>query len=149
MCPHHVSKGHLTISNSKIFVGNLNFETTQTELKHLMSEVGRIKDIYLPSDRAPGRPRGFAFVEFGDAAAAEEAIKKFDGYELAGRALRVNMAEERRPRPSGPPPRRDFGGGSPGGYNDPWGGGGGGGGGGRPSKPKGSRRGARGKKRSL
>jgi RNA recognition motif-containing protein len=111
-----------------------------------MSGIGAIEDVYLPVDRATGRPRGFAFVEFADQAAAEAAIEKFDGQELAGRTLRVNMAEERRPRPGGPPPGRDFG--SQGG-DDPWGQGGGGGGGGRPSRPKGSRRGARGKKRSL
>ena len=142
-----ISKGHRAISNSKIFVGNLNFETTQTELKHVLSEVGRIEDVYLPTDRNTGRPRGFAFVEFADQTAAAEAIEKFDGFELAGRALRVNMAEERKPRAAGPPPRRDFGGGPPSGRNDSWGRGGDSGG--RPAKPKGSRRGARGRKRSL
>lgn len=130
-------KGRRVISNSKIFVGELNFETTQTELKHVMSEVGRVEDIYLPVDRNTGQPRGFAFVEFAEPAAAAEAIEKFDGYELAGRPLRVNMAQERRPRPSGPPPRDGFG---------PSGGRGSGA---RPAKPKGSRRGARGRKRSL
>ncbi len=118
-------------------------------MQHLLSEVGRIQDIYLPTDRNTGRPRGFAFVEFADPASAAEAITKFDGYELGGRQLRVNMAEARKPRAPRPAGGPRHGGGSFG-NDDPWGGGGGGGGyGGRPAKPKGSRRGARGKKRSL
>lgn len=89
-------------------------------------------EVFLPADRATGRPRGFAFVEFADDEGAARAIEEFDGHELAGRNLRVNAAEARPPRPSfdnGPPPRgRDQG---------------------RPSRPKGSRRNARRKKRSL
>ncbi len=107
-------------------------------------------------DRNTGRPRGFAFVEFSDPASAAEAIEKFDGYELGGRNLRVNMAEARKPRAPRPGPSRSYGGSQGGGFDDGgWGGGygggggGGGGAGGRPAKPKGSRRGARGQKRSL
>lgn len=135
-----LSRRHV-ISN-RIFVGNLSYETTQDQLSTLFSEAGDVSEVFLPSDRMTGRPRGFAFVEFADASAAEEAIEKFDGYDLGGRALRVNLAEER-------PARRP-----------PMGGGGGGGGGGgfgadrAPRFPgrgasKGSRRGQRGKKRSL
>lgn len=132
----------------KIFVGNLNYETTQTQLQELLGEVGEIKDIYLPADRVSGRPRGFAFVEFSTEDEAKEAIEKFNDHELAGRRLRVNEAEDR--------PRRAPGGPRPGGFqpsqggDDFYSGGGGGGGGGRPpGRPKGSRRGMRGKKRSL
>ena len=50
--------------SSKIFVGNLSYDTTQTQLQELLGEVGEIKDVYLPADRVSGRPRGFAFVEF-------------------------------------------------------------------------------------
>lgn len=121
--------------SARIFVGNLDFKTTSEEIESLFSEAGEIQEVFLPSDRQTGRPRGFAFVEFADSAAAEAAIERFDGHELAGRALRVNMAEAR------PGFSRGFGGG-----RAPEGGGRGGRGAG---KPKGSRRNLRGKKRSL
>ncbi len=129
----------------KIFVGNLNYETTQTQLQDLLAEAGEIKDVYLPADRISGRPRGFAFVEFSTEDEAKAAIEKFNDYELGGRKLRVNEAEDR--------PRRAPGGPRPGGFQPSYGddsfGGGGGGGGRPPGRPKGSRRGMRGKKRSL
>lgn len=125
-----------------MFVGNLNYETTQNQITDLFSEAGSIVDVYLPADRNTGRPRGFAFVEFSSPEEAEAAIEKFNDYELGGRKLRVNAAEPRPrgPRPQGPPSYNggfepSFGG------SDPFAG--------RPSKPKGSRRGRRGKKRSL
>ena len=99
----------------------------------------------MPNDRATGRPRGFAFVEFEDQAAVAEAIEKFNGHELDGRPLRVNEAEARPSRPprfSGPP--QSFDGGYDGGFGGGYGGGRDGGG-----KPKGSRRNLRRKKRSL
>jgi cold-inducible RNA-binding protein len=159
---------------SKVFVGNLDFNTTKTEVQTLFSEVGEIRDVFLPTDRESGRPRGFAFVEFANDADAAKAIEKFNGYQLSGRALRVNAADD-RPRTGGRPGggggggygRSSFGGGGGGGYGGGVGGGyaggggggdytgGGGGGGGdfyggdRGSKPKGSRRNIRGKKRSL
>jgi RNA recognition motif-containing protein len=83
-------------------VGNLNFRTMQDEIRSLFSEVGEVVDVFLPSDRATGRPRGFAFVEFSDEASARAAIQRFDGYELGGRNLRVNAAEAQRPRPQQP-----------------------------------------------
>ncbi len=88
-------------------------------------------EVFLPTDRDTGRPRGFAFVQYEDTSAAEAAIEKFDGYELDGRNLRVNEAQEKRSAPrgfsdGGPPP--SFGG---------------------PPRSKGSRRNLRGRKRSL
>ena len=88
----------------------------------------------MPSDRATGRPRGFAFVEYSSTEEAANAIETFDGKELDGRPLKINEAEERR-RPSMPSPSYSQGGGN-GGYV-------------RPAKPKGSRRNLRRKKRSL
>jgi RNA recognition motif-containing protein len=96
----HPQKGSLTVS-SKVFVGNLEFSTTKDQLETLFAEAGSVLDVFLPSDRATGRPRGFAFVEFATDEEAQAAIKKFDGYELGGRNLRVNPAEAR----AGGPPR--------------------------------------------
>jgi len=127
--------------SSKLFVGNLEFSTTREQLDALFSEAGTIVDLFLPSDRATGKPRGFAFVEFASETEAAAAIQRFDGYELNGRTLRVNQAEARAPRP----PRHDGGSGSYSGFTPdraPFGGGGGG-------KSKGSRRNLRAKKRSL
>jgi len=123
---------------SKVFVGNLEFKTTQGEVEELFAQAGSIREVFLPADRATGRPRGFAFVEFETEEEAVRAIEKFDGYELGGRALRVNQAEDRPPRGRGGAP---FGGPPGGGGRGPdrFGGG----------KPKGSRRNVRARKRSL
>src|SRR5207253_8024864 len=67
---------------SKVFVGNLDFNTTKTEVQNLFAQVGEIKDVFLPMDRESGRPRGFAFVEFASDEDAAKAIEKFNGYEL-------------------------------------------------------------------
>ena len=114
--------------SAKVFVGNLDFNTTKDEVQSLFSQIGEIKDVFLPMDRESGRPRGFAFVEFASDEDAAKAIEKFNGYELGGRALRVNAAED-RPRTGGAGAGggrgRSFGGGSGGGGG--YGGGGGGG----------------------
>lgn len=134
------------VINSKVFVGNLSFNATRQEIETLFSEVGQVTDVFVLLDRATGRSRGMAFVEFSTSSEAEQAIEKFNGYEFGGRELRVNEATE-RPRGGGYGGGGGFGGGG-GGYS-----GGGGGGGNRPpkgtSRPKGSRRGLRAKKRSL
>jgi RNA recognition motif-containing protein len=124
----------------KVFVGNLSYDTTANELDVLFSEVGQVVEVFLPSDRATGRPRGFAFVELAEEDQIAAAIEKLDGFEVKGRAIRVSRAEERPPRA----PRPSFQG-----YGGDGGGGGRGGGGPRPARPKGSRRNIRGKKRSL
>ena len=86
--------------------------------------------MFLPADRITGRPRGFAFVAFTEESAAVDAIEKFNDYEFNGRKLRITEAEDRpRPAMGGQSPSRH------GGY--------------KKSKPKGSRRNIRGKKRSL
>ena len=125
-----------TIS-SRIFVGNLSYETSSTELETLFGQVGQVTEVFLPVDRATDKPRGFAFVEFGDAASVSQAIEKLDGTELNGRNLRVSEARDRAPRPPmGPPPFMDDG---PPSMDF----------GRRPAKPKGSRRGLRGRKRGF
>lgn len=148
--------------SAKVFVGNLDFNTTRAEVQELFSQIGEIKDVFLPTDRESGRPRGFAFVEFASDEDASKAIERFNGYELSGRALRVNAADD-RPRSGGGGGARGGGGGGyrgGGGYGGGGGdyGGGGGGGGGYGGgggggygggKSKGSRRNIRSKKRSL
>ncbi len=126
----------------KVFVGNLSYDTTPGDLEKLFTEVGDVGEVFLPNDRATGRPRGFAFVEFDNAEAVTQAIEKFDGHDVKGRPIRVSVAEERPRRP----PRQFDGGGGGGGD---WGGGPPRGAKGGAGKPKGSRRNARGKKRSL
>jgi RNA recognition motif-containing protein len=125
--------------NAKVFVGNLNFDTTAEEVETLFAQAGEIVGVSVPTDRATGRPRGFAFVEFTNADDAASAIERFSGYELAGRKLRVDEAGE---RPAG-------GGARPGGGGRPYGGGGAGPGGPRPGRPKGSRRNVRAQRRGF
>ena len=82
-----------------MFVGNLDFGTTQDDLRSLFAEAGEVVGVTLPTDRDSGRSRGFAFVELSTAEQAAAAREKFDGYEFGGRALRVNEAND---RPTGP-----------------------------------------------
>jgi RNA recognition motif-containing protein len=122
---------------SKVFVGNLSFDTTREELEALFAPMGEIAEIVVPLDRTSGRPRGFAFVTFATAESATKAIEQLDGAELGGRNLRVNEAMAERPsRPGGGGYGRGFGNA---GTGRP----------GPPSRPKGSRRNIRGRKRSI
>ncbi len=144
-----------TAISSKVFVGNLNFSTTKEDLIAVLSEAGKVIDIRLPSDRETGRPRGFAFVEFSSEGEAADAIRKFNDRELGGRRLKVNAAEERPVRPPGggssPRPFRPTGSAPPPSFNDFGSSNEGMGEDFRPGpfKNKGSRRGLRGRKRSL
>jgi cold-inducible RNA-binding protein len=123
-------QGDGAISN-KVFVGNLSFDVTKDELMEAFGAVGRVVDAKVPTDRETGRPRGFAFVEFESDEVAEKCIQQMNGRDLKGRAIRVNAAEDRPPRPAGAGGFSRPGGG---GFSRPGGGGGfsrpGGGGGG-------------------
>jgi len=123
--------------SSKVFVGNLSFDTGRDELERLFAEHGEVVDLAIPTDRLSGRPRGFAFVEFASDEQAAAAIEKLNGVELGGRNLRVNEATDR--------PQRSSGGGYGQGFGAPPSGRRPGGG----SRPKGSRRNLRAKKRSI
>jgi RNA recognition motif-containing protein len=98
--------------SSTIFIGNLSFETTEEELRAVLTEVDPAVRVRIGTDRVTGRARGFAFAQFADAARAADAIRRFDAFELRGRRLRVNDADDkpptRAPRPmagaGGPPP---------------------------------------------
>lgn len=110
---------------NRLYVGNLAYETTEESLRDAFSQWGDIAEIKVILDRDTGRSRGFAFVEMQTQEGANQAIENMNGAMLDGRPLRVNEAEERRPRGGGG--GGGYGGGGGGGY----GGGGGGGGGGR------------------
>jgi RNA recognition motif-containing protein len=115
-----------------LFVGNMNFQTTEADLRALVEPFGQVTRVHIAMDRETGRARGFAFIEMPNDDEAAKAIAGLDGKEMGGRNLKVNEA---RPKGEGGPPRgpRNFGG--PGGGRGPGGGSGGGrgkgGGGGR------------------
>jgi len=75
-----------------IFVGNLDFAATESEIRSLFEPHGKVERVSLVTDRDTGRSRGFAFVEMTDAAEADRAIAALNGHELNGRALNVNEA---------------------------------------------------------
>jgi RNA recognition motif-containing protein len=117
---------------TKIYVGNLPFSATESEVRDLFAQHGTVDSVALPTDRETGRPRGFGFVEMPQAD-AQKAMQALNGFNMGGRPLRVNEAQD-RPRTGGGRPgggggRGGFGGGG-GGYGGGGGGGGYGGGGG-------------------
>lgn len=108
--------------NTRLYVGNLSFNTTADGVRTAFQQFGTVSDVHLVTDRETGRSRGFAFVTMGTTEEAAKAIEGMDGKTLDGRPLRVNEAEQRQAR----------GGGGGGGYRGGGGGGGyRGGGGGR------------------
>jgi RNA recognition motif-containing protein len=92
---------------TNIFVGNLNYSTTQEDLYATFSQFGTVERVNVVTDRDTGQPRGFAFVEMTNANEAQKAISQLNGVELHGRAMNVNEA---RPKPTGSSGRGGFGG---------------------------------------
>ena len=90
-----------------LFVGNLSFQTTESELRALFEPFGQLGRIHVPTDRENGRPRGFAFVEMMNDDAAKQAIAGLNGKVVSGRNINVNEA---RPKVNGGPPDRSGGG---------------------------------------
>ena len=107
-------------NNSRLFVGNLSYQTQERDLQDHFSASGVVTNVNLMLDRVTGKSRGFAFVEFATADEANRAVEMFHGKDLGGRALTVNIARPREERAPG--------GGGGGGYRGGGGGGGGGGG---------------------
>ena len=122
----------ITMGNSKLYVGNLSFKTTEDELRAAFGQFGTVTDLYVAMDKMTGRPRGFAFITMGTEDEAKAATEKMNGTDLGGRQLTVNEARPKEERPGGGfgGGGRGFGGGG-GGGRDRGGFGGGGGGGGR------------------
>lgn len=83
---------------SKLYVGNLSYSTTEDDLRTLFQQAGNVTSVALIKDRDSGRSKGFAFVEMGNQAEAQKAISMFNSYSLGDRELRVNMAQPREER---------------------------------------------------
>jgi len=84
--------------STKLYVGNLPYQTTESDLQTLFESVGPVASINVMRDRATGQARGFAFVEMSDAEGAQRAIKDLDRHEYGGRQLTVNEAKPMAPR---------------------------------------------------
>lgn len=116
--------------STKLFVGNLSYNTTENDLHDAFAAHGVVVEANLMVDRVTGRPRGFAFVTMSTPEEAQKAIEAMNGAMLDNRALTVNIARPKEDRPPGGGggggggggfrrgPRRDFGGGGGGGGRD-------------------------------
>lgn len=89
------------MSESKIYVGNLSFKTTDDELAHLFAEHGAVVTASVVTDKDSGRSRGFGFVEMSSAQEAKSAIDALNGAMVEGRSLTVTVAKPREPRGGG------------------------------------------------
>lgn len=87
--------------NNRLYVGNLSYDVTTESLRQAFAECGSVGDLHIVTDRETGRARGFAFVTMGNEAEATYAITRMNNSMLDGRALRVNLAEERPARGGG------------------------------------------------
>ena len=103
--------------SSKLFVGNLSFDTTENDLNDAFAAHGTVTETNLMMDRTTGRPRGFGFITMSSPEEAQKAIAALNGSQLGGRALTVNIAKPREERPAGGGGGRREYGGSGGGRN--------------------------------
>jgi len=111
--------------STKLYVGNISFNTTNQDLNDMFGEVGTVESANVVEDRETGRSLGFGFVEMASKADAENAIAQLNGKEVDGRALKVNEAKPREDRGGGGGGRGGYGGGGGRGGNRGGGGGGG------------------------
>ena len=92
------------MSDSRLFVGNLSFQTTDADLRDFLSAAGAVGTVNVMMDKFTGKSRGFAFVDMASPADAQKAVEMFHNKDLQGRALTINIArprEDRPPRTSG------------------------------------------------
>ena len=87
--------------NTKLYVGNLPYETTESDLQALFAASGQVSTVNIVRDRATGQARGFAFVEMSDTESAQRAIAELDKHLLGGRNLTVNEAKPMAARSDG------------------------------------------------
>jgi RNA recognition motif-containing protein len=83
---------------SKLYVGNLSYSTTEDDLRTLFFQAGTVSSVALIKDRDSGQSKGFAFVEMSNQAEAQKAISMFNGYNMGDRELKVSMARPREER---------------------------------------------------
>jgi cold-inducible RNA-binding protein len=86
---------------TKLYVGNLSYNATQDQIRTLFEGAGDVVEVSIITDRDTGRSKGFGFVEMGSEEAAQEAIRRFNGYSLDNRTLTVNEARPREERGGG------------------------------------------------
>jgi RNA recognition motif-containing protein len=88
---------------TRLFVGNLSFQTMEQDIQDFFAQAGNVTSVNLMFDKFTGKSRGFAFVELSSPEEANKAVEMFNGKELQGRPLTVNVARprEERARPSG------------------------------------------------
>jgi RNA recognition motif-containing protein len=86
---------------TKLYVGNLPYETTEEDLRTLFSQAGTVESVDLIKDRDSGRSKGFAFVVMGNQSEMEQAIQMFNNYTMDRRELKVNVARPKEPRTQG------------------------------------------------
>ena len=96
-----LNEHHKSMSNNKLFVGNLSFNTAENDLRDAFAEHGTVEEVKLMTDRDTGRPRGFGFVTMSTAEEAQAAMNALNGRQLDGRALTVNVAKPREERSGG------------------------------------------------
>ena len=87
--------------NTKMYVGNLSYDATDSDIRELFEAHGTVSDVFIVKDRESGRPRGFAFVSMETPEEMNAAIEGLNGEEFAGRALTINEARPREERPQG------------------------------------------------
>jgi len=85
----------------KVYIGNMSFETSQSDLESMFGAHGTVESAQIISDRATGRSKGFGFIEMSSDAEAQAAIGALDGQDCGGRPLKVNEAKPRENRSSG------------------------------------------------
>ncbi len=85
--------------DTKLYVGNLSYETTEDDLRSLFTQVGTVNEVALIKDRETGTSKGFAFVTMNSQEEANKAIEQFNGRSLGNRELTVNIARPREERP--------------------------------------------------
>jgi RNA recognition motif-containing protein len=87
--------------STKLYVGNLPYETSESDLQALFESAGTVSTVTIVRDRATGQARGFAFVEMSDADGAQRAVSELDRHQYGGRSLTVNEARPMAPRGNG------------------------------------------------